>query len=316
VPQELGSMTRDRDGRDGAWALAIHGGAGDRDAEGVTEDREELIRAALSSVLADGARGLSSGRTSLDVVEDAVRNLEDSPLFNAGRGAVFNVRGEHELEASIMDGRTQCAGAVAIVSGVKNPVSLARLVMERTAHVFLQGEGAMEFAREQGVELMDQDYFWTAERWQALEKARQRAAMAPEKEFGTVGAVALDRHGNLAAATSTGGMTNKRVGRVGDSPIIGAGTYASNASCAVSCTGHGEYFIRATIARDVAAMIEYGGKDARAAAEAVISEKLAGLGGKGGVIVVDRDGNLACSFNSRRMYRGLVSSSRSMRVAV
>jgi len=216
-----------------------------------------------------------------------------------------------------MDGLRLASGAVTSVRGVKNPVSLARLVMERTAHVFLQGEGAMTFAREHGVELMPPEYFWTAERWEALEKARQRSENEPTSgRYGTVGAVALDRDGNLAAATSTGGMTNKLAGRIGDSPIIGAGNYASNASCAVSGTGHGEYFIRATVARDLAAMLEYGGMHLADAAETVIRERLGPLGGTGGVIAVDRDGAIACSFNTSLMHRGFVSDSMPARVAI
>jgi len=308
--------SRAHDASEQNWALAIHGGAGDLAGEALTTGREDAIRTALRDVLAEGARALASGASSLDVVERSVCRLEDSPLFNAGRGAVFNARGEHELEASIMDGSTLGVGAVAVVSGVKNPVSLARLVMERTPHVFLQGEGAMALAREQGIELRGSDYFWTAERWDALQQARRRSLTSPNQELGTVGAVALDRQKNLAAATSTGGMTNKRVGRIGDSPIIGAGTYASNASCAVSGTGHGEYFIRATVARDVAAMIEYQRKDVIAAAETAVAELLGGRGGTGGLIVVDRQGNVACSFNSSLMYRGFVTRSMPPHVAI
>ena len=304
-------------GQTGKWALAIHGGAGDTAEAELAAEREEQILEVLSAVLAQVSRGLAAGGSSLDAVEAATRGLEDSPLFNAGRGAVFNARGEHELEASIMDGRKLATGAVTSVHGVRNPVSLARLVMERTAHVFLQGEGAMAFAREQGVDLMPPEYFWTAERWEALEKARRRPRSEPTTgRYGTVGAVALDQHGNLAAATSTGGMTNKLAGRIGDSPIIGAGNYASNASCAVSGTGHGEYFIRATVARDVAAMLEYGGRNLKEATETVIKTRLASLGGTGGVIAVDRDAKIACSFNTSLMHRGFVSHSMPAQVVI
>lgn len=298
------------------WALAVHGGAGDEGEAGLAMQRESAIRGALDDVLAEGARQLASGGASLDAVEHAVRHLEDSPLFNAGKGAVFNARGEHELEASIMDGKSLRAGAVAGLRGVKNPVTLARLVMERTPHVFLQGEGSMSFARTQGVEFAAPEYFRTSERWEAFERERRRSAAAAPREHGTVGAVALDRHGNLAAATSTGGMTNKLEGRVGDSSIIGAGTYASNTSCAVSGTGHGEYFIRATVARDIAALIEYAGMDADAAAEQVIRQRLTGLGGTGGVIVVDREGSVVCVFNTSLMHRGFVSESMRAHVAI
>ncbi len=289
------------------WALAIHGGAGMAREEILDAAREQAASSALQAVLEHGAQLLAAGGTSLDVVEQAARELEDSPLFNAGRGAVFNAAGEHELDASIMDGRDLRAGAVACVRGIKNPVALARLVMERSPHVFLQGDGAVAFAQAQGIELVAPEYFRTEESWKALEKARARAAAAPE-EHGTVGAVALDMHGDLAAATSTGGLTNKVPGRVGDSAVIGAGTYASNASCAVSCTGAGEFFIRATVARDICALVEYGRIDARAATEHVIGRRLERIGGRGGAIVVDRSGLVVCEFNTEIMYRGSVTS--------
>jgi len=305
-------------GAAGAWSLAIHGGAGEaREGPGARE-ADETRREVLHDVLAAGARALAGGASSLDVVEDAVRALEDSPLFNAGKGAVFNARGEHELEASIMDGRTLAAGAVANLRGIKNPVTLARWVMERTAHVYLEGEGALAFAREQGMPLVAPDYFWTEESWSELKRARlgARGARTGQPWSGTVGAVARDRDGDLAAATSTGGTTGKLPGRVGDSSVIGAGTYASNASCAVSCTGQGEYFIRAAAARDICALVEYAGLDARAAARAVIHKKLERLGGRGGAIVVDRAGAAACTFNTGAMARGVVTSARRARVAL
>lgn len=296
----------------GHWSLAIHGGAGVNLEEVLTKDRSAAIRAELSSVLDAVGQRLSSRGTSLDAVEDAVRRLEDSPLFNAGRGAVFNARGEHELEASIMDGRTLDAGAVALLSGIRNPIVLARRVMERSPHLFLCGEGALEFAAAERVETADPGWFRTDERCAALERARTAAS----PDGGTVGAVALDVHGNLAAGTSTGGLTNKAPGRVGDSPIIGAGTFASNVSCAVSCTGQGEYFVRATAARDIAALVEYAGNDVRTAADAVIAQRLSPLGGEGGVIVVDRAGEIAMSFNTQIMHRGSLSASAPMRVAI
>jgi beta-aspartyl-peptidase (threonine type) len=298
-----------------AWSLAIHGGAGEARKHGGVREAEQARRAALYDVLSAGARSLAAGASSLDVVENAVRALEDSPLFNAGRGAVFNARGEHELEASIMDGRTLAAGAVANLRGIKNPVTLARWVMERSAHVYLAGDGAIEFAREHGMEVVAPDYFWTEETRRALESARlgaggKRRAAPPH---GTVGAVARDVRGNLAAATSTGGTAGKLPGRVGDSSVIGAGTYA-NASCAVSCTGLGEYFIRAAAARDICALVEYAGLSARAAASKAL-RKIARLGGRGGAIVVDLQGVAVCAFNTEVMYRGVVTHALPIRTS-
>ncbi|HEX5048424.1 MAG TPA: isoaspartyl peptidase/L-asparaginase, partial [Gammaproteobacteria bacterium] len=291
-------------------------GAGAARDDGLDERRGEAIRAALAEVLAAGAAMLASGAASLDVVEDAVRRLEDSPLFNAGKGAVFNAHGEHELDASIMDGKDLRAGAVANVRGIKNPVALARLIMERSPHVLLQGAGAQTFATTHGMTLVGPDYFWTEERWNAFKEARLHSSTRGSRDLGTVGAVALDGRGDLAAATSTGGVTNKLPGRVGDSAVIGAGTYASNASCAVSCTGHGESFIRATIARDICALVEYTKVDAAKAAETVIGKRLAQIGGKGGVIVVGRDGGVACVFNTELMYRGYVTHDTPARTAI
>jgi beta-aspartyl-peptidase (threonine type) len=291
-----------------AWSLAVHGGAGTLPKTGLDPDNEAAIRAAIAAALEAGARALASGASSLDVVELAVCALEDSPLFNAGKGAVFNSRGEHELEASIMDGRTLKAGAVANLRGIKNPVTLARWVMERTPHVYLAGTGAIAFAQSEGMKLMAPDYFWTEQSWSALKRERLRADRARRSvDHGTVGAVALDAEGNVAAATSTGGMTNKLAGRIGDSSVIGAGTYASNESCAVSCTGHGEYFIRTAAARDICALVEYGKRTARAAAEAMINERVRKLGGVGGAIVVDRRGDVVSVFNADVMYFGKVT---------
>ncbi|MBN1240363.1 MAG: isoaspartyl peptidase/L-asparaginase, partial [Gammaproteobacteria bacterium] len=284
------------------WSLAVHGGAGVNRGEALLEDRAAEIRAALRDVLAAGARLLERGGSSLDAVEETVRLLEDSPLFNAGRGSVFNARGEIELEASVMDGRTLGTGAVAGLRGIRNPVVLARRVMERSPHVFLYGEGAAAFASAEGIEAADEAWFWTAHRWKALEAARRSPpAVPPSGEHGTVGAVAIDRHGNLAAATSTGGLTNKWPGRVGDSPIIGAGCFASNDSCAVSCTGQGEFFIRATVARDIAAAIEYAGEDVQRAADLAVHHRLSALGGEGGAIAVDTAGTVAFAFNTETM---------------
>jgi L-asparaginase / beta-aspartyl-peptidase len=298
------------------WSLAVHGGAGQGREQEANIEHADAIRAELAAVLEKGAAILRNGGTAVDAVEDAVRRLEDSPLFNAGRGSVFNAAGEHELEASIMDGRTLDAGAAAALRGIKNPVSLARLVMQRSPHVFLQGEGAIAFAKAQGMELVDEAYFSTEDRRAALELAKRRSPPPNPSKQGTVGAVARDVHGDLAAATSTGGMTNKAVGRIGDSPIIGAGCYASNASCAVSGTGQGEYFIRATVARDIAALMEYGGKNARAAAAHVIRRRLEVLGGEGGVVVVDRDGHIVFEFNTGVMLRASVTHAAPVRTGI
>jgi beta-aspartyl-peptidase (threonine type) len=297
------------DGDEPMISIAIHGGAGVIGRASMTAENERAYRADLERALDAGYGVLEKGGSSLDAVVAAVRILEDSPYFNAGKGAVFSHAGINELDAAIMDGATQKAGAVAGVRHVKNPIDLARLVMERTPHVLLTGEGAEEFALEQGVELVPGSYFYTERRWKQLEEAQksERTASVSNEDiayFGTVGAVARDKGGNLAAATSTGGMTNKRWGRVGDSPIIGAGTYADNATCAVSATGSGEYFIRAVVAHEICARVRLSGVSAAEAARAVIHGKLEEIGGDGGVIVVDRDGALALEFNTEGMFRG------------
>ncbi|NOZ04294.1 MAG: isoaspartyl peptidase/L-asparaginase [FCB group bacterium] len=298
--------------------IAIHGGAGTILKENMSPEKEEAYRSKLTEALLVGYEILKEGGSSLDAVEKAINILEDSPLFNAGKGAVFTNSGTNELDASIMDGKTLNAGAVAAVKHIKNPISLARLVMEKSPHVMLAGEGAEVFAEKQGVKPVAQDYFYTARRWQQLQKVKAkeksaapdqstpRGSQSKSEKFGTVGVVALDREGNLAAGTSTGGMTNKRFGRVGDSPIIGAGTYANNQTCAVSATGHGEYFIRGVIAYDVSALMQYGGLSLTEAADKVIMEKLSAMGGSGGIIAIDRDGNIAMPFNTAGMYRGYV----------
>jgi len=287
-------------------SIAIHGGAGVITRGSMTRDEEEAYRRDLGRALDAGYERLASGGSGLDAVTAAVRILEDSPLFNAGRGAVFSHEGINELDASIMDGRTLEAGAVAGVTHIRNPIDLARMVMERSQHVLLAGEGAEEFALEQGMDLVPQNYFFTERRWQQLEKARtgDRYSAAEIGYYGTVGAVALDRHGNLAAATSTGGMTNKRWGRVGDSPIIGAGTYADNESCAVSATGSGEFFIRAVAAHEISSLMKYRGLALEEAAREVVQGKLKRIGGDGGIIAVDREGNIALEFNTEGMFRG------------
>ncbi len=292
------------------YTLVIHGGAGTLSRQQMTAEQEARYRAALDSALQIGEAVLKKGGTALDAVTEVVAWLEDCPLFNAGRGAVFTHEGRNELDASIMDGRTQAAGAVGGVTIVKNPIRLARAVMEKTPHVFLVGKGAEQFALEQGLDTVSPSWFFTPERWEALQRLlRQGATGSVESEeadhkFGTVGAVALDRFGHLAAATSTGGMTNKRWNRIGDSPVIGAGTYADDGACAVSCTGHGEYFIRYAVAHDVWARMMYGGASLQEAARAVIMEKLVEKGGEGGLIAVDKQGNIAMPFNTEGMYRG------------
>jgi L-asparaginase / beta-aspartyl-peptidase len=299
-------------------SIAIHGGAGVITRSSLSAEDEAAYRADLARALDAGYEVLQAGGDSLDAVTAAVRILEDSPLFNAGRGAVFNHEGINELDASIMDGRTLKAGAVAGVRHVRNPVDLARRVMERSPHVLLSGAGAEEFALEQGLELVPRKYFFTERRWQQLERARagDKLGAAALGYFGTVGAVARDSRGNLAAATSTGGMTNKRWGRVGDSPIIGAGNYADNDSCAVSATGSGEFFIRSVLAHEISALMKYRGLAVEEAARQAVRERLQGIGGDGGVIVVDREGNVAMQFNTEGMFRGTRDSRGRREVAI
>jgi beta-aspartyl-peptidase (threonine type) len=304
-------------------AIAIHGGSGTIERGEFSAEREAEVRATLEQAVRAGYELLAAGGTSLDAVTRAVTLLEDSPHFNAGRGAVFNAEGKNELDASIMEGAGLNAGAVAAVHRVRNPVLLARKVMEQSAHVMLMGEGAETFAREHAIAFEDDAYFHTDYRWQQLQRAKAASqpdstflSETPDAWFSTVGAVALDADGNLAAATSTGGMTNKRWGRVGDSPIIGAGTYADNRSCAVSATGHGEYFIRATAARDICARVQYTGAGLQAAAEQVVQKQLAEMGGDGGVIAVDPAGNLALVFNTSGMYRASIDQRGALYVAI
>jgi beta-aspartyl-peptidase (threonine type) len=288
------------------FGLAIHGGAGTLPRAEMSSDREQLYRAGLTAALAAGYCVLESGGTSLDAVTRAVAALEDDPLFNAGRGAVFTIDGRNELDASIMDGTTLGAGAVSGVTHIKNPIELARTVMEHSDYVLLAGSGAEEFALTRGFQLVPRGYFHTAERWRQLERIRTGdGELSPLtiSHVGTVGAVARDSHGRLAAATSTGGMTGKRYGRIGDSPLIGAGTYADDRSGAVSATGHGEIFIRAAVAHDVCARMRFGGRTLEQAVREVVLEELPALGGEGGVIAMDRQGRVAMEFNSEGMFR-------------
>ena len=318
------------------WALAIHGGAGVIERASMTAENEAAYRAALSSALETGAKVLRSGGSALDAVESTIRLMEDDPLFNAGRGAVFTSAGRNELDASIMEGATLRAGAIAGSTRARHPISVARTVMEKSPHVMLAGEGADTFAQEQGLELVDPSFFFTERRWQELEKTlKERGEPIPQRpagtpkpqsaistglldqfEYGTVGVVALDSSGNLAAGTSTGGTTGKRWGRVGDSPIIGAGTYASNRSCAVSGTGTGEFFIRLTIAREICALVEYKNYDVQQAADELIQNRLMTLKGTGGVIVVSAKGKLAWSFNTPGMYRARVSADSAPKISI
>jgi L-asparaginase / beta-aspartyl-peptidase len=292
-----------------AWALAIHGGAGVIQRGDLKPDQEAAYRRSLAAALAAGEKVLRAGGSSLDAVETTVRLLEDDPLFNAGKGAVFTAEGRNELDASIMDGATRRAGAVAGVTRTRNPISLARAVMEKSGHVMLARDGADQFSREQGLAQVDPEYFRTELRWQQLLDWRRDNArlLDPTHSRGTVGAVALDQDGHVAAATSTGGMTGKRWGRIGDSPVIGAGTYAADGICAVSATGSGEYFIRASAARQVCDRIAWQKVDAQAAADATVAD-IGGLGGDGGLIAIDGDGRIAFAMNSSGMYRGWVSS--------
>jgi L-asparaginase / beta-aspartyl-peptidase len=301
------------------FALAIHGGAGTISPEQMTPALEHDLRAALQRSLEAGRAILQTGGSSLDAAVAAVQVLEDNPLFNAGRGAVFTSAGTHEMDAAVMDGKTLAAGAVGCVQRVKNPINLARAVMEKSPHILLAGKGAEDFARHLGLELVDEKYFYTEQRWQALERVRQleakREALSDQDRHGTVGAVALDQNGNLAAATSTGGNTNKRPGRIGDTPILGAGTYANNKTCAVSATGDGEFFVRAVAGHDLSALMEYRDLSLAEAAQAVL-DKVVVLGGTGGLIAIDRQGNIALPFNTDGMYRGCVKIDGASFVAI
>ena len=308
-------------------ALAIHGGAGTIIQSLMTAELEQEYRNALETALKVGWQILNKGGNALDAVEATVVELENFPLFNAGKGAVFTHEGKNELDASIMDGKNLKAGAIAFVRNVKNPIKLARLVMEKTEHCLLAGDGANEFAKQMQVEFETDDYFFTEHRYQQLLQAieenvvqldhssNRKSQIANRKSLGTVGAVACDINGNLAAATSTGGMTNKKFGRIGDTPIIGAGTYAENATCAVSGTGHGEFFMLGVSAFDVSARMKYKGLNLAEAAQETI-EHLTKIGGEGGLIAVDASGNVALPFNSEGMYRGFMMTDGEIKVEI
>jgi len=292
-------------------SIAIHGGAGTLLKASISQEQENDYKEALQTALDTGYKVLSKGGTAIDAVEMAVISLEDNPLFNAGKGAVFTAEGTHEMDAAIMDGSNLEAGAISAVTGIKNPIHLAKLVMIKSDHVFLSGAGAEDFARSVNCEFRDEEYFYDElryQQWQELkgsDKFQLDHTATKDEKFGTVGAVALDKFGNIAAATSTGGMTNKRFGRVGDSPIIGAGTYANNNTCAVSCTGSGEYFIRGVVAYDVSCLMEYKNLGLAEACRVVIQERLKKIGGDGGLIAIDSLGNIALEFNTEGMYRGI-----------
>lgn len=293
-------------------AIAIHGGAGTILKKDMTPEKQATYEKGLREAVRAGHEVLEQGGTSLEAVEVAVKSLENCPLFNAGRGSVFTATGKHEMDASIMDGASLNAGAVSLVDGVRNPISLARLVMEKSGHVFLAGEGAMEFARSMDCEFEGPEWFhddFRYQQWQDIKDTdsfQLDHSVDKEHKFGTVGAVALDEHGNIAAATSTGGMTNKRFGRVGDSPMIGAGTYARNDTCAVSCTGSGEFFIRAVVAYDVSCLMEHKGMSLEDASREVVMKRLLDIDGDGGLIAVDAQGNISMPFNTEGMYRACI----------
>jgi beta-aspartyl-peptidase (threonine type) len=301
------------------WVLVIHGGAGGTAGRQMPDEFQQQYIGKMTAVLKTGAAVLESGGTSLDAVVTCIRMMEDSPLFNAGKGSVFTEEGKNEMDASVMDGKTLKAGAVAGVTTIKNPITAARAVMEKSKHVMLAGPGAEKFAKEQGLEIVDPSYFFTQQRWDEFQKTRQLEMEQKHDSsngHGTVGAVALDNSGNLAAGTSTGGMTNKVKGRIGDSPVIGAGTYANNKTCAVSCTGHGEYFIRNVVAHDISALMEYKGLSLDSAAQYVIHRKLKSQGAAGGLIGIDRNGNITLPFNTQSMFRGVIYPNGKIRVEI
>jgi beta-aspartyl-peptidase (threonine type) len=298
------------------YALVIHGGAGVMSKSAMTDERQSEYKAKLEEALLVGENLLKNGATSTDAVVEVIKILEDSPLFNAGKGAVFTAKGENELDASIMEGKNLNAGAIAGVKDIKNPITAARAVMENSEHVLLSGKGASEFARQQNLKIVKNKYFFTPSRYKSLKRLqKQERERTPADNTGTVGCVALDIHGNLCAGTSTGGMTNKKYGRIGDSPIIGAGNYANNKTCAVSCTGHGEYFIRLGVAHDISALMEYKNLEVAEACREEI-RKLGELGGTGGVIALDANGNIAMEFNTSGMFRGYIKSTGEKEIAI
>ncbi len=298
------------------YAIVIHGGAGVMGSLKNNEEAQKKYLEKLEEALNLGEKLLKEGTAAQDVVVEVIQVMENSPLFNAGKGAVFTADGKNELDASIMDGATLNAGAIAGVQNIKNPIVAAREVMNNSEHVFLSGKGASEFAKKQGLEIVDNKYFYTESRYQSLKQLQQKERESTQNDkHGTVGCAVLDRHGNIAAGTSTGGMTNKKYGRIGDSPVIGAGTYANNKTCAISCTGHGEYYIRLGFARDISALMEYKNMNVDAACREEI-RKLSELQGTGGVIALDAKGNIAMEFNTEGMFRGYIKSSGEREIAI
>ncbi len=304
------------------FSIAIHGGAGTLLKGQMTSEKESAYKQVLEHALERGYSILETGGSATDAVEDSVKMLEDSPLFNAGKGSVFTAEGTHEMDAAIMEGKDLQAGAISLITGIQNPVSLARDVMEKSEHVFLAGEGAMKFASENNFDILKPDYFYDELRYQQWQEIKGSDSfqldhsVKKDSKFGTVGAVACDKSGNIAAATSTGGMTNKKWGRVGDSPMIGAGNYANNKTCAVSCTGSGEFFIRGVVAYDVSCLMEYKGWSIEKAASEVINKRVLEIGGDGGLIAVDAEGNIAMPFNTEGMYRASKTSAGQKEVSI
>jgi beta-aspartyl-peptidase (threonine type) len=327
---EASKTTSDDSGK--KYVMVIHGGAGTILKSKMTPERERAYITALTKALEAGYAALKKGETSLDAIEASIHILEDSPLFNAGKGAVFTNEGKNEMDAAIMDGSNLMAGSVAGVTIIKNPISAARAVMERSEHVMMAGAGAEKFAKQAGLEIVDPSYFFTQERWDGLQKAIKADSTKSvldhgnkktyklgtqnnDYKFGTVGCVALDNNGNLAAGTSTGGMTNKKYGRIGDAPVIGAGTYANNNTVAISCTGWGEFYIRSVVAHDISALMEYKGLSV-AEASKIVLDKVAKLGGNGGLIALDKKGNMAMPFNTEGMYRGSITADGKIEVLI
>ena len=309
------------------FGIVIHGGAGTILKENMSDSLEQAYKAKLEEAIRTGHEILANGGTALEAVQRTINVMEDSPLFNSAKGAVFTNEGKNELDASIMDGETLNAGAVAGVTNVKNPINLAYEVMTNSEHVLLSGKGAEQFAKEQGLEIVDPAYFYTEKRFKAMERARDREKeksnktafydpFVKDEKFGTVGCAALDKYGNLAAGTSTGGMSNKKYNRIGDSPIIGAGTYANNKTCAISSTGWGEYFIRGVVAYDISAMMEYKGVSLEEATHEVIQNKLPAMGGDGGIIAIDHNGNVAMEFNTAGMYRAAMNGKGELKIGL
>lgn len=325
TPDEIPNSSKNTTSSTKNFGIVIHGGAGTILKENMGDSLETAYKEKLKEAISAGYEILKSGGTSMDAVTATINIMEDSKLFNAGKGSVFSHEGRNELDASIMDGKNLNAGAVAGVRHIKNPINLARDVMEKSDHVMLYGEGAEEFARSLGYKMMDTTYFYTRDRYESLKRVLEREEnkkfsfqdpFIKNSKFGTVGCAALDKNGNLAAGTSTGGMTNKRWNRIGDAPIIGAGTYANNATCAVSSTGWGEFFIRSVVAYDISALMEYKGMSLQDAAKEVIQKKVPALGGDGGIVAIDKDGNVAMEFNTAGMYRASMNSEGEMVIGI